>query len=145
MRIRLTTLILAALLCSGCFRWEAMRVTDLPKVGTLGVKARSENRVEVNAARVETPDGRTLNVGESPVIRVTSSGNNYTFHPPFRARLEGKHLIVQGSNRPRTHFRLKDVSQVAVRRFNPASIIWGILGGVIGTGVLMAIVMTRAR
>lgn len=148
MKARLVTILLAGLVGlpgPGCFRWEAMKTTDLPKVGTLGVKARSESRVDVNAARIETPDGRILDVGSSPVIRVTAYGKKYTFESPIRARLEGNRLVVQGSNLPRTYFQLKEITQVAVRRFNPGSIIWGILGGVVGAGVILAIVLTQAR
>ena len=148
MTTRAPLYILAALASSGCFSYDIVKKTELPKmsnlaVGTVVSGPQTGNAVAVAVTHVERPDGRLLEVSGTPTVRIIASGKRHLFKHPIRARIEGDLLTVRSGNRPQTAFRLREVTQVAIRRPNLWNLFWSLTAGA-AVGVLTGL-LSRIR
>ena len=146
---KLVGLLLASALTAGCYTWEPIKPTELPKLSgaavATGTVASGTNRgqvIAVSVAHVEAPDGRLVEIkGEFDARVELTNGQTVTFTHPVRAQVDGFHLTVQGGNRPPTSFPLNQVRVVTVSQGNPAAS--AAVGAVVGTalGVLIVVLV----
>lgn len=134
---------------SGCYRWESIKPSELPKLngGYLRVVGRTYTpsgtvtHVEQTVAHVERTDGTLIEIKGEYDARVTmkSRSSLLVFDHPVDATIEDGSLLLTGGNLPTTRFDMSTLRRVEVSQLDSGATIAlsAVLGLVIGAAVLV--------
>lgn len=120
---RLCAVLASLSLVTGCYRWESIKPSELPKLNDAAVIPITSHVVAVSTRHVETPDGRMVTVSGVFDAAIDTGQARVVFEHPVRAELVDGELVVAGANLGKTAFPLEslrsvEVSQVDALRSN---------------------------
>jgi hypothetical protein len=148
---RILLVFVAGLVGAGCFKWELVRPTELPKISrvTVGNVVRGPSAgkaVAVSIIHMKRPDGRLLEVSGRPTVRITDvHGKQRQFKHPIQAKLHNGRMIIDSGNRPRTIYRMQDIQHVGVRKVSGWSYFWLAFGAFIVPAIVTTVIVARPR
>jgi hypothetical protein len=116
--------IMSLLAQSGCYDWEMVRPTEVPKLnGSFATpigQSGNATVVAVRVADVEREDGTLVRIRGDYDLRVElKDGTAMTFSNPVRTESSGDDLLVRGGNRAETRIPLKDIAHASVSQLAP--------------------------
>ena len=143
-----TIALIAAPILLGCHTWVAIKPSELPRLNgsTEQVVSRSANSrvVAITTTPVERPDGRLVEIRGNYDVRIESGGRSQEVGSPVLAELEGDHLIVRGSNMPRSRIPLSNIDNLEVSQFQRARTVLLTTGiAMVGAAIVTAVVLTQ--
>jgi hypothetical protein len=131
-RARAIGLSLYVALTGGCYRWEVIRPTELPKLNgssqTLVGTSGHTYAALATIAHVERPDGTMAEIKGRFDARVTVAGQTQEFEHPVDAALEGGDLKVRSSSRPPAAIPLQRIERLEVSQYDNTKTILFITG-----------------
>ncbi len=159
MRLVLSSKLSAALalttcvaLVSGCYTWEPIRPSELPKLSgggvTVGriVDGENEGRVVVASLRhVEAPDGTMVEIKGKYDARITlKNGREIEFEHPVRTEVDGLHVVIAGGNVSNMSFDPDNIKSVEVSQFSAGQTALAIVGCVVLSSVITVVALSSS-
>jgi hypothetical protein len=130
MRSKIAPLVFAALLLNtvGCVSWHSVKASEIPKIGnmTVGVVSSGAQRgkaIAVSVAKLETPEGKLIEIKGKPDLRITVGGSSVKFSHPITASIEGGNVIIKSSNRAPMTIPIRSIQRVEVSQPSVAGIV----------------------
>ncbi|HJX54082.1 MAG TPA: hypothetical protein VJ801_15045 [Polyangia bacterium] len=118
-------LLVIAMLFSGCYSWTAIKPAELPKLNDASSstsRGSGGQLTEVTAAKLETPDGRLVEVRGESGARISVRGQEpMSFSYPILSAVQDDNLIVQAGNRGKTTIPLQQIESVEVSQVDRTS------------------------
>lgn len=136
--------VVGLLMVSGCTRWTAIRPEQLPALNGDTIERANSTAVAATTRTVERPDGRTVEIRGAFHARLTGrNGHQVVAEHPVISTIEGRTLIVRGSNVAPQTIPLPNLSSVEIGQTNKGAVAVGysLLGVVLA--VLASVIVVK--
>jgi hypothetical protein len=137
------------MLSSGCYQWELIKPTELPKlngsfatpVGHVG----NANVVAFRVADVEREDGTLVQIKGNFDLKVTRENDEEVeFDHPVAAQIDGDDLVVRGGNRSKTNIPLTEIKHAEVSQFDSGATMGVVLIASVLVGIAVVVGVAAA-
>ncbi len=148
MRI-LSVIVATSFAATGCFRVDAIKPTELPKLNGSNVRNLGQTGnvqlIGITVTPVERIDGRTVEIkGNYDASIVRNDGRTLSFEHPVLSEIVNNTLTVKGSNRGVASWPLADVSRVDVQTYDATKTILVVVAINVSILVVSGLILWKA-
>jgi len=118
---RLACGVMFAMSLGGCYSWHAIKPTELPKLNggsTTITNAGGRQVALITVAKVETEDGRLVELKGASDARVWVRGAAPTLFEHPESVVQGSSLLIRSLNQTQTRIPLTSIQKVEVSQYD---------------------------